>query len=67
MASRRKSREARIDAKVERLRRLNLAAVSDGKVLEPGTPEYERELRTSALWLSEDELASMEAHSAKGS
>ncbi len=48
-----------------RLRALNIAAVSSGRELAPGTPDYERDLQTLAEHLSEDELAAGEALNAR--
>jgi hypothetical protein len=65
MGSKRARRRRNAEAKIVRLRALNIAIVSDGRELVPGTPEYERELRSSAEWLSGEELTSMEAHDPK--
>ena len=67
MGSKRQSRLKVIAPTVARLRALNMTVVSNGRTLAPGTDEYERYLEKSAGFLSEEELASMEAHGAKGS
>jgi hypothetical protein len=60
MSSKRARKRRNIEAKMARLKALNIAIVSDGRELVPGTQEYERQLWSSAEWLSEEELASME-------
>jgi hypothetical protein len=64
MGSKRARRLRNVEAKMVRLRALNITVISDGRELAPGTPEYERQLQSSAESLSEDELASMEARNA---
>lgn len=67
MGSKRQSRLKAIASTVVRLKALNMTVIFNGRTLVPGTAEYGRLMEESAEYLSEEELAGMEACNAKRS
>jgi len=55
-SKRKKAGKAAFAARIETLRALRIGMSDSGRVIQPGTPEYEKKLKDFAATLSEDEF-----------